>query len=264
MLAKFASYNLRVAKKKINPFCPVVGCATDMPHTADFLVKALVDRFAAPDKCLSWVLAGMAELRDSVSDDVLKNRLFSWYLRMRQPEELYFRTLYILFLASDDEVPHILSGDLPNSFSQVYKAVNEAILEGRGEMTEVKPGLVSGEFRMIDNLNDGAHVGFGAMQMIVNIAQNPEHRPDLAAYLKHIEIYCDRINYMRQMFEDGKPKDVVRDAVTNLHRPKEYWEQKAKNQQTAATGSPRRCRSVGLSLVDRRQVATSCLRWSDR
>lgn len=176
----------------------------------------------------------MAELRDSVTDDVQKNRLFSWYTRMRQPEELYFRTLYILFLASDDEVPHILSGDLPNSFSQIYKAVNEAILEGRGEMTEVKPGLVSGEFRMIDNLNDGAHVGFGAMQMIVNIAQNPEHRPDLAAYLSHIETYCARINYMRQMFEGGKSKETVRDAVINLHRPKEYWEQKTRDQQTAA------------------------------
>ena len=96
---------------------------------------------------------------------------------MRQPEELYFRTLYILFIASDGEIPHILSGDLPNSFSQIYNAVNEAILEGRGEMTEVKPGMVSGEFRMIDNLNDGAHVGFGAMQMIVNIAQNPSTDP---------------------------------------------------------------------------------------
>jgi hypothetical protein len=221
-------------KKKANPFCPVIGCATDKPHTADFLVKALVDRFAAPDKCLSWVLAGMVELRDSVTDDILKNRLFSWYTRMRQPEELYFRTLYVLFLATDDEVPHILSGDLPNSFSQIYKAVNEAILEGRGDMTEVKPGLVSGEFRMIDNLNDGAHVGFGAMQMVVNIAQNPEHTPDLAAYLKHIETYCNRINYMRQMFKGGKPKDVVRGAVTNLHRPKEYWEQKTKEQQTLA------------------------------
>jgi hypothetical protein len=65
------------------------------------------------------------------------------------------------FLAPDDEVPHILSGDLPNSFPHIYKAVNEAILEGRGEMTEVKPGLVSGEFRMIANLNDGDAVARG-------------------------------------------------------------------------------------------------------
>lgn len=215
-------------RKKPNPHCPVPGCQTKAPHTDDFLVKALADRFAAPDKCLSWVLAGMAELRDSVTEDILDRRLFSWYTRMRQPEELYFRTLYILFLASNEEVPHILSGDLPNSFSQIYGKVNQLILEGRGEMTEIKPGLVSGEFRMIDNLNDGAHVGFGAMQMIVNIAQNPEFTPNMAAYLKHIEAYCARINYIRQMFEGGKDKKIVLEAVMNLHRPAEYWEQKAK------------------------------------
>jgi len=226
-------------RKKLNPYCTVPGCKTKQAHTADFLVKALVDRFAAPDKCLSWVLAGMAELRDSVIEDVLDRRLFSWYTRMRQPEELYFRTLYILFLASSDEVPHILSGDLPNSFSQIYDKVNEVILEGRGEMTEVKPGLVSGEFRMIDNLNDGAHVGFGAMQMIVNIAQNPEYTPNMAKYLKHIEDYCARINYMRQMFEGGKDKKIVLEAVMNLHRPKEYWEQKAKEAVAATIDEPK-------------------------
>jgi hypothetical protein len=203
------------------------------------LVKALADRFAAPDKCLKWVLASMAELRDSVIDDILERRLFCWYTRMRQPEELYFRTLYTLLLATNSEIPHILSGDPPNSFSQIYDKVNEVILEGRGEMTEVKPGLVSGQFRMIDNLNDGAHVGFGAMQMIVNIAQNPEYTPNIAAYLKHVDDYCVRINYMRQMFEGGRDKKTVLEAVKNLHRPKEYWEQKAMEAVAAAKDAPK-------------------------
>lgn len=221
--------------KKPNPYCPVLGCRTEQPHSADFLVKALVDRFSAPDKCLSWVLASMSELRNSITDDISEKRLFSWYTRMRQPEELYFRTLYILFLASDDEVPHILSGESPNSFSQIYNRVNKVILEGRGEMTEVKPGLVSGKFRMIDNLNDGAHVGFGAMQMIVNIAQNPEYTPNMEKYLEHINNHWAKINYMRQMFECGKDKKTVLEGVMNLHRPKEYWEKKSKEAVDAAT-----------------------------
>jgi hypothetical protein len=166
----------------------------------------------------------MADLRNSITDDVLKNRLFSWYARMRQPEELYFRTLYILFLATDDEVPHILSGDVPNSFFQIYEQVNKNILEGRGEMVEVKEGLLTGKFRMIDNLNDGAHVGFGALQMIVYIGLSPESAPDLAAYLKHVDTYCVRLNYMKQLFEAGKSKEIVMEAIKNLHRPKEYWE----------------------------------------
>lgn len=138
---------------------------------------------------------------------------------MRQPEELYFRAMYILFIAAEPEIPHILSGDKPNSFSQIYEKVNEVILEGRGDITEVKPGLVSGEFKMIDNLNDGAHVGFGALQMVVNLGQNPDYIPDLAAYLKHVDTYCVRLNYMRQMFEAGKDKQIVRDAVIRMHRP---------------------------------------------
>jgi hypothetical protein len=229
---------MRKSKPKQNPHCPVIGCKTKSPHTEDFLVKALADRFAAADKSLSWVLAGMVELRDSIIEDILDKRLFSWYTRMRQPEELYFRTLYILFIAKHDEVPHLLSGDPPNSLSQIYDKVNRIILEGRGELTEIKPGLVSGEFRMIDNLNDGAHVGFGAMQMIVNIAQNPEFIPNMAKYIKHVENYCVRIDYMRRMFEAGKDKDVVLGAIKNMHRSKEYWEQKAKEATESASGSP--------------------------
>lgn len=213
--------------KRANPFCPVPNCRTDKPHTDDFLVQALADRFAEPDRCLKWVLTGMAELRNSIHDDIKQSRLFSWYTRWRQVEELYFRTLYILFLATNEEVPHILSGDLPNSFSHIYIAVNETILEGRGDIMEAKPGLISGEFRFVDNLNDGAHVGFLAMQTIVSIAQHPQYKPDPKKYLTHLETYCTRINYMCQMFEAGKSKEVVREALMNMHRPKEYWEQKA-------------------------------------
>jgi hypothetical protein len=170
----------------------------------------------------------MAELKSSLISDVQEGRLFSWYTRMRQPEELYFRTLYVLFLAADDEIPHILSGSLPNSFSTIYDKVNEVIMGGRGDLTATKPGLVNGQFRMIDNLNDGAHVGFGALQMVVNLSQNPEYLSFLPAYLKHIENYCIRIDYMRRMFEGGKDKKTVMEAMINIHRPKEYWEQKAK------------------------------------
>ena len=201
---------------------------------ADPLVKALVDRFGAPDKMISWVLAGMAELRDSARQGVAENRLFSWYSRMRQPEELYFRTLYVLFIASDAEVPHVLSGDPPNSFFTLYGKVNEIVLEGRGELTEKKPGLSFGEFSIIDNMNDGAHVGFPALQMIVNIAQNPQYRPNVQGYLQHLETYCARLNYMLQMFNGGKDKKTVLEAMVNLHRPASYWEQKSKEAREAA------------------------------
>jgi hypothetical protein len=224
-------------KKTPNPHCPVAGCRTKQPHTDEFLVKALVDRFAAPDKCLTWVLAGMVELLSSVIDDILEKRLFGWYTRMRPIEELYFKTLYIMLLAPENEVPHLLSGDPPNSLSQIYDKVNEHIMERRGELTDAKPGLVSGEFKMIDNLHDAAHVGFGAMQMVVNIAQNPEYTPNMWSYIVHVSNYCARIDYMRRMFEGGKDKTIVLEAFKNMHRPKEYWEQKAREAREAAQAS---------------------------
>jgi hypothetical protein len=221
-------------KKVINPHCPVPRCRTKHPHIDDPLVKALVDRFAAPDKMNGWVLAGMVDLRDSAREDVAANRLFSWYSRMRQPEELYFRTLYVLFIASDAEIPHVLSGDTPNSFFDLYGKVNKVILEGRGELTEKKPGLNFGEFSMIDNMNDAAHVGFPALQMVVNLVQNPQYMPNVQGYLQHLETYCARLNYMRQMFEGGRSKEEVLRGVMNMHRPASHWEQKSKE----APGTP--------------------------
>lgn len=215
-------------KKNTNLYCPVPGCRTKKAHVADPLVKALVERFAAPDKMISWVLAGMAELRDSARQDVADNRLFSWYSRMRQPEELYFRTLYILFIASDTEVPHVLSGDTPNSFFSLYGKVNKIILEGRGELTERKQDLGPGDFSMIDYMNHAAHAAFPALQMIVNITQNPQYAPNFQGYLQHLEKYCARLNYMLQMFEGGKGKKTVLEGLVNLHRPASYWEQKSK------------------------------------
>jgi hypothetical protein len=198
------------------------------------LIKALAERFSQPDKCLQWVQGAMIEIQASMAADTENGRVFAWYTRMRQVEELYFKTLYILFLASDQEAIHILSGQMPNSFSAIYDKVNKAIMNGRTGLKEIKPGLVDGEFCMFDVINDGAHVGFGAMQMVVNLNENPESLGFLPGYMKHVENYIIRINYMRQMFEAGKDKETVKNAMINIHRPREYWEQRAKGAQSKA------------------------------
>lgn len=135
--------------RKPNVHCPVRGCDTDQPHTDDILIRMLVSRFGAPDKCLSWVHASLCEIIDSMIDDHRNNRHLGWYSRLRQVEELYFRTLYIVFLATDDEVPHILSGAPPNSFSFVYGRVNEEILMNQGILLDTMPGESFGGFRRL-------------------------------------------------------------------------------------------------------------------
>jgi hypothetical protein len=217
-------------KRPSNPNCPVPGCETKVPHLADPIIKTLFDRFAEADKGLRWVLMGMQELRDSFRDDVERQRYFAWFTRMRQVEELYFRTLYLLFLATDREIPHILSGEPPNSFSAIYKTVNEKILEGRGEILEVKKGQSFGTFRMIDHLNSGGHANFGALHMAANFRQFPQLIPNVSGYLKHIDTYCKYIDHMRGLFEAGRDKETVRTTIVNMHRPLEHWQQQSQKQ----------------------------------
>ncbi len=221
-------------RKKQNPHCPVPGCQSKTPHVADPLVKELMNRFAAPDKMTRWVQAAMAELRDSICRDLAENKLFAWYSRLRQPEELYVRTLYILFIATDDEVPHILSGDMPNSLSTLYARVNKIIFEGRGEVLDKKRGLNMVPTSLIDHLNDGAHVAFPALQMCATLAQKPEHIMDVGKYYKHLNSVCTKLNYIREMFEGGKEKKHVLGGVMNLHRPASYWDQKSKEAREGA------------------------------
>jgi hypothetical protein len=135
-----------MSKPKNNPNCPVQWCQTDKPHADDPTVKGLIQLFAPPEQMTFWVLHGMAELRDSIVRDMKDSKLFAWFTRLRQPEELYIRTLYALFIANEQELHHILSGDLPNGLSALYVKVNEVVFEGRGLLRAERPGLNYGSF----------------------------------------------------------------------------------------------------------------------
>jgi hypothetical protein len=86
-----------------NANCPVSGCRTTAPHVDDATVKALMIAFAPPAEMTKWTLAAMAELAESICRDLENKKVFAFHTRVRQPEELYIRTLYTLFVASDEE-----------------------------------------------------------------------------------------------------------------------------------------------------------------
>jgi hypothetical protein len=205
--------------KKVNPNCSVVGCRTERPHTSDPIVVGLLREFSNPIKLATHALAAMAELRSSIERDYRENLIFSWYLRLRQPEELYIRTLYALFVANADEMPHVMSGDPPNSLSQMYAKVNEHVFRGKGALLTVQPGLQFGEFKPIDMLHAGAHVSFATFLTCIGLVHNPEVWQEKAEkHLQHLSIYCDRLNYMRQMFEAGRDRAVILEALRNMHQ----------------------------------------------
>ena len=210
-------------KKKNNPYCPVAGCKTSKSHIDDPIVKGLIRAFAPPDKMTLCARVAMAELSESICTDFVENKLFAYVTRLRQPEELYIRTLYALFIATEAELPHILSGASPNGFSHLYSAVNRVVFEGRGLLQVKQQGLRSGTFTPMEMLNDGAHLSFRSLLTCIGWARNPENVPSLEDYRKHLSTYCTYLNHMHAMFRAGKEKKDVLAAVVNLHRPANHW-----------------------------------------
>lgn len=192
--------------KERNPHCPVPGCKTPIPHNQDPVTKGLIDEFSSPEKMTDWVLTGMVELGNSIARDLGENMYFAWHTRLRQPEELYIRTLYCLFIASKEELPHVISGDQPNSFAAIYREVNKVVLGGRGLLLTPQPGL--GTSTPLDTLNDGAHASFRAFVTCIGMARYPEFLPPSVTekYCEYIDKYCRYLKHMYGLFKAGRTK----------------------------------------------------------
>src|SRR5437016_1526040 len=106
-------------KQKKNPHCPVAGCKAKKPHLSSPTTAGLDHAFSNPEHLALWVKSCLVELVQSVIDDVNKGRFFAYLTRWRQPEEMYHRALYTLFVADRTLIPHVVSGEPPNSFSQM-------------------------------------------------------------------------------------------------------------------------------------------------
>jgi hypothetical protein len=210
---------MAMKNKKINRHCPVPGCRTTKPHADNPIVQGLIRAFAPPEAMTLCARIAMAELSESICRDLREKKLFAWYSRLRQPEELYIRTLYALFIATDNELPHVLSGDRPNGLSPLYSEVNKLIFEGRGLLQISQPGLNHGTFKPIDILHDGAHASFRASMTCIGFARDPQNLPSPERYIEHLTRYCNYLDYMHGMFKSGKEKKDVLAGVISMHRP---------------------------------------------
>src|SRR5712692_7386449 len=128
-------------KPKKNPHCPVPRCGTKKPHLSSPTTAGLHHAFSNPERLALWVKSCIVELVQSVIDDVNKGRYFAYLTRWRQPEEMYHRALYMLFVADPAAIPHIVSGELPNSFSDMWKAVNKTVFDSKGTLDQKQLGL---------------------------------------------------------------------------------------------------------------------------
>jgi len=138
-------------------------------------------------------------------------RQFAWFCRMRQPEELLYKTLYAVFFAGEKELHHMMSGDPPNSLVPYYRKVNSELYAGRGKLTEELPGLPPNSVlnTALDLLHSGAHTAFSALMSGYAFATNARLQPYVEKMHWKVQTNVDRIDWMHRLFSKGLTKKVV-------------------------------------------------------
>lgn len=157
-----------------------------------------------------WVKSCIVELVQSVESDISSNRYFAYLSRWRQFEELYYRALYVMFVANEAELPHICSDELPNSFSAMWKEVNRVVYDGKGNLDEKQMDLSGEEFTAMDTLNTVAHASFAAIVTCIEITRNRDKwRPIIDKHVAHWKKVCTNLDYIENGFRAGKSSAQV-------------------------------------------------------
>ena len=134
---------------------------------------------------------------------------------------MYYRALYLLFVADKDAIPHVVSGDLPNSFSVMQKAVNQTVFGGKRALDKPLSGLRGEQFTVFDTLNSSAHASFATIVSCIEFARKPEFRtPIIEKHLEYWKTLCNNLDRAEKMFRDGKKRDEVLGEFKKLHGQK--------------------------------------------
>jgi hypothetical protein len=231
----------------ITSVCPVQGCAAKTPHTSNPTVKAFMR--LSPAEVINWTKRCIAELIQSVIDDLNKGRFFAYLTRWRDPEELYTRVLFAMFVAPSDHLPHIFSGDMPNGFTAMWKKVNEIVFEGNGTLFNEQVGLDGNVFTPMDTLNQGAHNSFSTMLTTIGLVRSnaQEWQPRIKKHLEHWQKQVEYLNHIEQLFQAGRKKEVILQAIINMHRSIKRWEEVAHDQARNPVSPVKLLKAVFLS-----------------
>jgi hypothetical protein len=185
-----------------------------------------------PAEVIDWTKRCIVELIQSVIDDVNKGRIFAYLTRWRDPEELYTRVLYALFVAPAEHLPHIFSGGMPNGFAAMWKKVNEIVFEGNGTLFKEQVGLNGEVFTPMETLNQNAHNSFSTMLTTISVVRSnaQDWQTRIKKHVEHWQKYVEYLNHIEQLFRAGRGKEDVLQAIINMHRSIKRWEEVAREQ----------------------------------
>lgn len=211
------------SRKSVNPHCCVLGCKTKRPHAEIPATQEIIHFFSDPTKLTSCVRQCIGELIESVNDDLSKGRFFAYHTRTRQVEELYCRVLYVLLVADECALPHVFSGEPPNSFSEIWRTVNRVVFDDRGGLDTLKTDPSGENFNAMNMLNKSAHASFAAIAISIGIAHIPELQMEIIRHVNHWKKLYTYLDHMENMLRAGRPKSDVLVAARNLHKPASAW-----------------------------------------
>jgi hypothetical protein len=201
---------MKKKRAKKNPHCPVPGCNTKTLHLSSATTAGIHHTFSKPETVAEWVKSCIVELVQSVTSDTDSHRYFAYLTRWRQPEELYHRALYPLFVADKPAIPHIVSGELPNSFSAMWKKVNQVVSDGKGTLDQKQMGLSGEEFTAMDTLNNSAHASFATIVTCIDVSKNREKwKPIIDKHITYWKQLCVNLDYIAKGFSAGKSSAQV-------------------------------------------------------
>jgi hypothetical protein len=193
-----------------NPHCPVARCRTPQPHLSYPTVAEMHKVFSDPERLAKWTKHCIAELTNSAMTDASQGRFFGYLTRWRQPDEMYYRVLYVLFVADRAEIPHIISGAWPNSFSVMQKSVNEMVFGSKRILDKPLKGLSGEQFTVFDTLNSSAHASFATIVTCIKFAKDPTFRaPIIEKHLEYWRTLCNDLDQIEKMFKGGQVREVV-------------------------------------------------------
>jgi hypothetical protein len=196
--------------KKKNPHCPVPGCGTKKFHLSSLTTAGIHHAFSKPETVAEWVKSCIVEIVQSVTADTDGNRFFAYLTRWRQPEELYHRALYVLFVADKSALPHIASGELPNSFSAMWKEVNRVVYDGKGTLDQKQMGLNGEEFTAMNTLNNSAHASFATIVTCIDVSKNRQRwKPLIDKHIAYWKILCVNLDHIEKGFKAGQNRADV-------------------------------------------------------
>ena len=130
------------------------------------------------------------------------------------------RCVYVLLLATPDEIPHVLSGETPNGFDFIYAKVNEAVMSGRGVLKDTQPGFQFGNFTPMKTIHNAAHVSFQSLITWRSSRQHPESVKEFSEkFIKHIETYRTYLGVVGNVLAKGEDKNAALTVLKNMHTP---------------------------------------------